>query len=113
MECHLQASDSFWKCTVSLRFDYDMNDQLFSPPRIVKFGPALTDQVQVKRVLEKAQRAILHPWITPSDFLAEEDGEILSDRPSLTFSKNCVCVKVEGKGVPDLLFYDLPGVSPV
>lgn len=107
MECHLKSSDAAWTCSISLRFDYDVDGRKYSSPQLVKFADRLTDKTVVRSLLERAQQAILSPWRNAAEFLG--DSANTSTRSPMTFSRNCVCISVEGRGVPDLLFYDLPG----
>jgi hypothetical protein len=73
-----------------------------------EFGPVLTDKREVSAVLCRAQRAILRPALDHTLFLQDKDLEI-RDPPPLTFSSNCVCMRINGPDLPDLYFYDLPG----
>jgi hypothetical protein len=77
--------------------------------REVPFGPTLYNKREVEQVLRRAQRAILRPTLDASVFLDDSDLNV-PGHPALTFSANCVCIRVAGPEVPDLYFYDLPGV---
>lgn len=114
MECRLQSGDT-WSCSISLHFDVDTSGTLLPKSRIVQFGPKLTEKTLVEATLRRAQRAILRPSIDPSKFL--DDSDIgAGGSPAQSFSTNRVCINVEGPAVPDLSFYDLPGIcsdSPV
>ena len=110
MECHLQRGGTEWSCTISLRFSFDSNNKELANSRDVAFGPTLTNKTRVMEVLQLAQKAILHPWLPASKVL--EDPSLVSSQAGLTFSRNCVCIRVVGPEVPDLLFFDLPGQCP-
>ncbi|KIO22294.1 hypothetical protein M407DRAFT_216700 [Tulasnella calospora MUT 4182] len=105
MECRLQQA-STWSCQVVLRFQYDATGQALAEMKEVSFGPIIFDKDEVADRLERAQRAILSPSVNPDLIL----NDIHTSSGELTFSANCVCVRIAGPNVPDLYFYDLPGV---
>ncbi|KAG8994198.1 hypothetical protein FRB94_010069 [Tulasnella sp. JGI-2019a] len=107
-ECRLQYGRS-WTCTVTLRFHVDTEDKPLPEVREVEFGPKLTDKDEVEKILRRAQRAILRPSLDPSMFLDDRDLSTNGD-PAQTFSQNCICIRISGPQVPDLYFYDLPGI---
>jgi hypothetical protein len=112
LECRLEYTTNDWSCQVFLRFERDaLGDPL---ENVVEhdFGPILTDKNAVEAVLRRAQRAILRPSLDHKLFLGDRDLKI-KDHPSLSFSSNCVCMRITGPDVPDLYFYDLPGLSAV
>ncbi|KAG9043509.1 hypothetical protein FS837_009469 [Tulasnella sp. UAMH 9824] len=76
--------------------------------RNIPFGPTLDNAEDVEKMLRRAQRAILRPDLDPSIFIDDSDLHVFG--VPLTFSRNCVCVQVSGPNVPDLYFYDLPGI---
>ncbi|KAG8931129.1 hypothetical protein FRC01_001830 [Tulasnella sp. 417] len=107
MECRLQFGET-WSCNVMLRFEFDSNGKKLSTPREVSFGGLISDKADVTARLRRAQRAILRPSIDANKFL--DDSDLETNGPSLSFSKNYVCIHVRGPEVPDLTFYDLPGI---
>ncbi|KAG8913176.1 hypothetical protein FRC00_002893 [Tulasnella sp. 408] len=107
MECRLQYGDT-WSCNVMLRFEFDSGGNRLSTPREVSFGSLITDKADVTARLRRAQRAILRPTIDANKFL--DDSDLETNGASLSFSKNYVCIHVQGPEVPDLTFYDLPGI---
>ncbi|KAG8853986.1 hypothetical protein FRB96_007849 [Tulasnella sp. 330] len=98
-----------WTCTVTLRFHVDTEDKPLPEVREVAFGPKLSDKDEVEKVLRRAQRAILRSTLDTSMFLNDEDLRTRG-HPAQTFSQNCICIRVSGPNVPDLYFYDLPGI---
>ncbi|KIO22299.1 hypothetical protein M407DRAFT_216722 [Tulasnella calospora MUT 4182] len=106
MECRLQYAPS-WSCQVVLRFQYDAHGKARTEMKEVPFGEIIYDKSEVTTRLERAQHAILNPNIAPESILK---GDVRPNSDTLTFSANCVCVRVAGPNVPDLYFYDLPGV---
>ncbi|KAG8832079.1 hypothetical protein FRC17_002088 [Serendipita sp. 399] len=75
------------------------------PARRIPFGEELFDKEQVCDQIRRAQAAILHPDIDPSDFL----GPYKKMRSS-GFSMDSILVEISGPKVVDLSFVDLPGV---
>ncbi|KAG8994196.1 hypothetical protein FRB94_010067 [Tulasnella sp. JGI-2019a] len=109
-EVRLQFSPS-WSCTILLRFSVDASGKPLGSPHDIPFGPALAedDKDKVEHLLRRAQLAILHPTMDPNQFLGEAEP-ITTDHIEQSFSQNCVCIRVTGPNVPDLYFYDLPGI---
>ncbi|KAG8918972.1 hypothetical protein FRC01_001550 [Tulasnella sp. 417] len=107
MECRLQYGQ-VWSCKVSLRFHVDRSGRQLATIRDVPFGPTLFNAEDVEKILRRAQRAILRPELDPTLFLDDSDLHVFG--VPLTFSGNCVCIQVAGPNVPDLYFYDLPGI---
>ncbi|KAG8988905.1 hypothetical protein FRB94_010065 [Tulasnella sp. JGI-2019a] len=107
-ECRLQYGPT-WTCTITLRFTVDAEDKPLQEVREVPFGPPLADKDEVEKVLRRAQRAILRSTLDPAMFLDDRDLSTSGD-PALTFSQNCICIRVAGPQVPDLYFFDLPGI---
>ncbi|KIO22298.1 hypothetical protein M407DRAFT_28173 [Tulasnella calospora MUT 4182] len=107
MECRLQFGET-WSCNVMLRFEFDSGGNRLSTPREVSFGGPILDKADVTARLRRAQRAILRPSIDANKFL--DDSDLETQGSSLSFSKNYVCIHVQGPEVPDLTFYDLPGI---
>ncbi|KIO31590.1 hypothetical protein M407DRAFT_218712 [Tulasnella calospora MUT 4182] len=107
MECRLQYGQ-VWSCKISLRFHVDRSGRPLATIRDVPFGPILYNAEDVEKILRRAQRAILRPELDPTLFLDDSDLQVFG--VPLTFSGNCVCIQVAGPNVPDLYFYDLPGI---
>ncbi|KAG8898577.1 hypothetical protein FRB99_007343 [Tulasnella sp. 403] len=95
-------------CT-RLRFHVDSSGRPLMDIREVAFGDTLYDKREVVRMIRRAQRAILRPTLDASVFLDDSDLGVLG-HPAQSFSANCVCIHVTGPQVPDLYFYDLPGI---
>ncbi|EGN94811.1 hypothetical protein SERLA73DRAFT_162866 [Serpula lacrymans var. lacrymans S7.3] len=109
-ECRLQNSPT-WSCQVSIRLHKDAEGNDLPEPREVLFGDLLTDISQVEPVLRRAQAAILNPNVDYRQFVNDSYmNHAPSNGRSLTFSEDCVCIHLKGPDVPDLYFYDLPGV---
>jgi len=108
-EVRLQHAES-WSCKITLRFQFDSRGQPLEEVHESDFGPVLYDKRDVEKTLRRAQRAILRPSLNPSVFLDDTDLTLKTPMSSdLSFSANCICIRVSGENVPDLYFYDLPG----
>ncbi|KAL1690988.1 P-loop containing nucleoside triphosphate hydrolase protein [Schizophyllum commune] len=98
-------------CTrVALRFTVDENGQALGQARIVSFGDIIYDKAEVEDRLRRAQRAILNPRMRSDHFLTRESDEEKEPEGQLTFSSNCVELRISGPEVADLSFCDLPGL---
>ncbi|KAG8921682.1 hypothetical protein FRC03_012789 [Tulasnella sp. 419] len=104
MECRLEKADK-WSCKISLKFWDERTSTLMSE---FPFGGTIHDKGEVEQMLRRAQMAVLRPGTPIALFLTSQ----LSDIPGneLSFTKNCVSIRVSGPDVPELLFYDLPGI---
>lgn len=124
-----------WSCRVSLQQDYafcppgdyeitkaDVTPQSPFPPwvkqpRVVKEFMTIYDQSDIDTVLRWAQIAILNHdqnhelyipgtgAITKQRLLDEE-----AERTAAKFSPNTVALEIKGPDLPDLSFYDMPGI---
>lgn len=116
MECRLSRSPAEWSCRVSIRYEYDAKQDKLPEVSEVPFGEVITDPGVVEIALRRAQLAILNPDLshtqifaaTPKELL-ELSAQSLTSPTSLRFSKNVVCVDIEGPDLTDLAFIDLPG----
>ncbi|KZS95234.1 hypothetical protein SISNIDRAFT_543513 [Sistotremastrum niveocremeum HHB9708] len=107
IECRLQNAPQ-WSCEIYLRYHVGRDNLPLNEVKEVAFGSTLFDPVNVQEQLRRAQRAILRPELDIDNFLNDEDLRISGK--SLSFSHNCVCLRVAGPNIPDLYFYDLPGL---
>lgn len=81
----------------------------------IAFGPPMTDPSLVEDAIRRAQLALLNPSVNPLEFVTytltePEEPLPLNSKKKLGFSKNVVCVSVEGPNVADLTLIDLPGI---
>lgn len=119
--------DQPWKCVVSLvqPYYYDPQKQLRSTnPRVDKseyLGPwlrkanpdeeefiTLSDKDQIQDVIWRAQLATLNPTSDFKDFLPPQDIE--NAEIEIKFAPNVIRLDISGPNLPNLSFYDLPGV---
>ncbi|MCJ1387566.1 hypothetical protein MMC18_000409 [Xylographa bjoerkii] len=126
MEIKLKDSglSNAWKCRVSLQKNYAYQGTSARPIKITlsrPFGPWVKQEVEttlfaefedkthVPEALRLAQLATLNPGISPEQFKPSSEFTT-SDDMEVKFSPNVVRVEICGPGLPDLAFYDLPGV---
>jgi hypothetical protein len=115
MECRLTQSSGPWSCKVSIRWEYDASgDNRNEEVSEVEFGPPISDPDDVELRLRQAQAAVLNPLMSAKSFLNmtedDMDGDNASNTKPLSFSRNVVCVDLEGEDLTDLSFIDLPGI---
>jgi hypothetical protein len=116
MECRLVSSPNPWSCQVRIRWEFNNHGiRKFGDVGEVPFGPCITDKSHIELVLRQAQAAVLNPSVPFEEFLNKSKEELkagFAGRPqALLFSKNVVCVDLEGPELTDLSFIDLPGPS--
>ena len=78
----------------------------FASPQKIPFGQPITDKSDVTVRIERAQRAILNPSVSPDAFLS---GAISGPKNEFPFSANRIVLHITGSDVADLNFIDLPG----
>ena len=94
---------------MSLRFTVDEHDRPLPKTKNVIFGETLKDKSKVEERIRRAQYAILNPRRDSLSFLNAPVSSLANDLGTLSFSSNCISVRISGKGVDDLSFVDLPG----
>ncbi|KAI1840231.1 hypothetical protein JX266_013570 [Neoarthrinium moseri] len=133
---HIRLSrDNRWSCKVSLQIDYDYQprgavrssditqNNPFPPwtkkPRVVEHFKSIDfeERLQTEEVLRWAQVAILNPNHASNIFVPGEGAyardnvlQAAADATEAQFSPNIVALEMKGPNLPDLSFYDLPGV---
>ncbi|KAB5543142.1 P-loop containing nucleoside triphosphate hydrolase protein [Coniochaeta sp. 2T2.1] len=128
-----RATGSDWTCRVTLQQDYAFvpgdepitqkdvtRNNPFPPwvkqPRVVKDFVTIREKVDtIEQVLRWAQVAILnhddnHEIYIPKDLGASDALAVAEEHTKAKFSPNTVALEIRGPGLPDLSFYDLPGV---
>lgn len=110
MECRLSSSSGPWSCQVSIRWEFDEQGKPADDVFEVIFGSTITEKADVELRIRQAQAAVLNMTIAEQDFLTKTEVELKEGlRGALPFSKNVVCVDLEGPNLTDLSFIDLPG----
>ncbi|KAF2728408.1 P-loop containing nucleoside triphosphate hydrolase protein [Polyplosphaeria fusca] len=116
--------DCNWEATVKLRTAYDYDPQCVDaksqkyPPWFPKAIPIevdfghTNDQEELADIIFQAQLALLNP---KKDFRVyatrpPSSHDKTSDAREADFSPNVLCISITAPGLPDLSFFDLPGV---
>ncbi|TFY75946.1 hypothetical protein EWM64_g8066 [Hericium alpestre] len=117
MECRMASSDKPWSCQISIRWEYEADHKKKRDVTEVPFGELTTNPKKVELMLRRAQAAVLNPHIESHRFLnmsAEQLKKgVASNVKPLAFSKNVVCIDLQGPNLVDLSFIDLPGLIQV
>ena len=121
--------DTPWTCKVALCYKYVYDNSAIrsarsalGPTKQRPLGPWISQEPEtfqfcettvramVPEILERAQLAILNPGSPYEDFLSSAE---LSRTYQVKFSPNVIRLKISGPSLPNLAFYDLPGVINV
>ncbi|KAI5117954.1 hypothetical protein M0805_004719 [Coniferiporia weirii] len=105
-EILLKQAPGPWQCTVTLSRRRDLQGNLLGRPINEDFGSAMEHPNEVEERLKRAQLAILNPSQPPDVFLRGQSVE----KSELSFSDNCVSVKIQGPKESNLSLCDLPGI---
>lgn len=108
MECRLSSTSGPWSCQVSIRWEFDAHGKRLEKVHEEPFGDVITRKSDVELALRRAQAAVLNPAAGVAEFV-DADVEELRSGKALPFSRNVVCVDLEGPDLTDLSFIDLPG----
>ncbi|KAF5352891.1 hypothetical protein D9757_012099 [Collybiopsis confluens] len=116
VEISMSSLADEWKCTISLRFEYDPSGNQQQVSALKLFCTlSSSEKPSVDLWLRRAQASILHPERPISDFQTMTLGELKRLRPGegsmLSFSRNVIQVRLEDPEATDLTFVDLPGLS--
>ncbi|KAI1473644.1 hypothetical protein K445DRAFT_319061 [Daldinia sp. EC12] len=132
----ISSKTDHWSCTVSLQQDYDFQPHPDRKPELSDVTPArpfppwvannhreikpfktIFNPSEIEEVLRWAQIAILNhnrnfEIFIPGEgaFAKETPLDIAARETDAQFSPNIVALEMRGPGLPDLSFYDLPGV---
>ncbi|KAJ5835759.1 Dynamin [Penicillium robsamsonii] len=124
LEINLSESEENWKCVIHLsrRYIFDPSKRMKVSKKSEPLGPwialggqddehfvTLDDKQEVKKAILCGQLAILNPSTDPQDFAPGTMAD-MSSIPQVKFSPNAVRLDISGPGLPNLSFYDLPGV---
>ncbi|CAE6527265.1 unnamed protein product [Rhizoctonia solani] len=104
IECQSQYADLPWRAQVFIKLERSDGEGSIMGEEI-PFGDPLEDPDLVEERIRLAQLAVLNPHIDPELILAGEEPQ-----GGLSFTKNCVVVKLSGNDLADLSFVDLPGI---
>jgi len=97
-----------WNCTISIKqgfyFENGSFKRLQGDPFVTHFAN-VTDKVRLEPMLRNAQLAVLNPGKNPQQFI---DADRAQETRQVAFSPNIVCLEIQGPGLPELSFFDLP-----
>ncbi|XP_044716065.1 dynamin family domain-containing protein [Hirsutella rhossiliensis] len=114
---HIRVSrNSDWSCRVWLRKDY-----VYQPPSDRQINETdfktMHDKSEIEEVLRWAQIAILNDEKHPRTFVPGSGSTALNmslakaaEETAAKFSPNIVALEIKGPDLPDLSFYDMPGI---
>ncbi|KGO41110.1 Dynamin [Penicillium expansum] len=123
LEINLSESDDNWKCVIHLsrRYIFDPSKRMKMPKKSEPLGPwtalggqddehfvTLENKREVEGAIRCAQLAILNPSTDSHDFFPGSSD--MAQTYQVKFSPNAVRLDISGSGLPNLSFYDLPGV---
>jgi len=74
----------------------------------------VTSKDRLETMLRRAQLAVLNPGENPLQFLdVDFDVDEAQETLQVAFSPYIVCLEIQGPGLPELSFFDLPGTINV
>ena len=119
LELVLQQAPRDWACTISLvkKYVYEPDAFNYEGSRLgpwcamqeVEVTPFTTvsEKANLENWLQRAQLAILNPRQSPSHY---KSGVLASQEYQVPISPNVIRLNIHGHNVPNLSFFDLPGV---
>ncbi|KAJ7871922.1 P-loop containing nucleoside triphosphate hydrolase protein [Mycena leptocephala] len=111
-ECRMATAPD-WSCRISIRREFDKAGKRLGDVSEVPFGSVITDKDAVELMLRRAQVAALRLAADAARILemsVDELKESGQDEDTPEFSRNVVCIDLEGPDLTDLQFVDLPGI---
>ncbi|KAJ7143314.1 P-loop containing nucleoside triphosphate hydrolase protein [Mycena crocata] len=113
MECRLSSSTNAWSCRIYIRLEFDDSGRPRQDIQEYPFINMITDKNEVEVALRRAQTAVLNPSVSFDEILDMSPQELkngIAGTTPLLFSRNVICVDLEGPDLTDLMFLDLPGI---
>ncbi|KAJ7766565.1 P-loop containing nucleoside triphosphate hydrolase protein [Mycena maculata] len=111
-ECRMSSAPE-WACRISIRREFDKAGKRLGDVSEIAFGGVIIDKEVVEMMLRRAQFAALDPGADLTHVLkmsADELKDKVQDGKTPAFSRNVVCIDLEGPDLTDLQFVDLPGI---
>ncbi|EKG12798.1 hypothetical protein MPH_10041 [Macrophomina phaseolina MS6] len=115
-----------WRCKISLRREFNYVSQRVELPmgqKVPHFYPwdesetpetvrfkTVSNKKDLQHAIYQAQLATLSPGADPATFVNMDEIPIGSGPFEVQFSPNLVCLDISAPDLPNLSFYDLPGV---
>ncbi|KAF7350798.1 Interferon-induced GTP-binding protein Mx2 [Mycena sanguinolenta] len=112
LECRLVSAPE-WACRISIRREFDFMGRRLAEVSEIPFGDLIRNRTEVEMMLRRAQLAVLDPGAEITRIMRmnlEELKEKLQDGRTAEFSRNVVCIDLEGPELTDVQFVDLPGI---
>ncbi|KAJ7668026.1 P-loop containing nucleoside triphosphate hydrolase protein [Mycena rosella] len=113
LECRLSSSTNAWSCRIGIRLEFDDTGRPLQEVAEHRFIDMITDKNEVEVALRRAQLAVLNPSVSFAQILEMSAEDLRNGIPGsepLLFSRNVICVDLEGPDLTDLMFLDLPGI---
>ncbi|KAG6811611.1 hypothetical protein H0H92_006626 [Tricholoma furcatifolium] len=117
MECRmstLSAPDAKWACQISIRREYDIHGNPLQKGSERRFGRVIHNKEDIELALRRAQCAVLNPHLAEKDIMSASAHDLTGapfyTEQSLQFSRDIICIDLEGPNLTDLHFIDLPGL---
>ncbi|KAF4571329.1 ASTRA complex subunit [Pleurotus pulmonarius] len=115
MECRMSYTEESWSCQISIRLEFDQDGKKTEQTKELPFGPRISEanKGEVEIALRKAQYCNLNPGVAFQEVIdmdVEEFKQACQTKELLPFSKNVVCIDLQGPDMVDLSFIDLPGI---
>lgn len=115
MECRMSYTEEPWSCQISIRLEFDQDGKKTERTKELPFGPRISEasKGEVEIALRKAQYCNLNPGVAFQDIIdmdIQEFKQACQAEDLLPFSKNVVCIDLQGPDMVDLSFIDLPGI---
>ncbi|KAF4597337.1 ASTRA complex subunit [Pleurotus pulmonarius] len=115
MECRMSYTEESWSCQISIRLEFDQNGKKTKQTKELPFGPRISgaNKGEVEIALRKAQYCNLNPGVAFQEVIdmdVEEFKQACQTKELLPFSRNVVCIDLQGPDMVDLSFIDLPGI---
>ncbi|KAJ6593012.1 Dynamin central region-domain-containing protein [Mycena capillaripes] len=110
LECRLVSAPE-WACRISIRREFDVAGGRLIDVSEIPFGDLIRDRTEVEMMLRRAQLAVLDPAAEIARIMRmnlKELKEKLQDGTTAQFSRNVVCIDLEGPELTDVQFVDLP-----
>ncbi|KAJ7024655.1 P-loop containing nucleoside triphosphate hydrolase protein [Mycena alexandri] len=108
-ECRMSSAPE-WSCRISIRREFDRTGKRLGEVSEVAFGAPIKDKDAVELFLRRAQLAALDSSVNLTAVLKMNVEELKEKSQTAAFSKNVVCIDLEGPDLTDLQFVDLPGI---
>ncbi|KAF9496798.1 hypothetical protein BDN71DRAFT_1505469 [Pleurotus eryngii] len=110
----LHSPEEPWSCQISIRLEFDQGGKKTERTKELPFGPRIGEasKGEVEIALRKAQYCNLNPGVAFQDVIdmdIQEFKQACQTEDPPPFSRNVVCIDLQGPDMVDFSFIDLPG----